>query len=419
MRVASFVLVAVLTLLPSAPADAGEGKLPKGKDLRTLVETYLDADVAERRKMRAQWDKTLAPLDPKAVPKLRETLLKYALKHGPKLQKKGDNWFYEKGKGRYIVSGNPKKALWISLHGGGVGSGDASNAAGSMGGGGFGWIFPEVLKKTERGWTDAGTEQYVLELIQAAKRTWKLDPNRVFITGHSMGGYGTWTIGSRHADVFGGLAAYAGAPSCVTMVGQDTPSMVEPGVLPNLYNVPLHFFQSGDDKNVPPASNDLAGELLKDLKAEHPNGFNYRYDRVEGRGHAAPSEGYGPSQKWVASHDRVPRPTKFLWQPVLSWKRHFYWAYWPYPEMETVLQFEAKEGNVIEVTTLEGSDDFEGLSILLGAPLVDLSKPVTLILNGEKREPVSVKPTFSTLLMTLPRLDPHLLFDARIDIRGE
>ncbi|MDF1701466.1 MAG: prolyl oligopeptidase family serine peptidase [Planctomycetota bacterium] len=422
MRAASLLLVPLLFLLPAAPAAAEDvaflrGKdLPKGKALVKLVEGYLDAEVTARRALRKQWDREFAHLDPKDLPKLRKTLLKIALKHGPKLQKKGNNWFFEKGRGRYIVSGSPKKGLWLGLHGGGVGSGDAGSAASAMGGGGFGWIFPEVLKKTERGWTDAGTEEFVLELIQAAKRTWKLDPNRIYITGHSMGGYGTWTIGSRHADVFAGLAPYAGAPSCVTMQGQSEASMVEPGVLPNLFNVPLHFFQSGDDKNVPPESNDLAARLLKELKAEHPRGFNYRYDRVDGRGHAAPKEGYGPSQKWIASHDRVPRPKKFLWQPTLSWKRHFYWAYWPYAEMETILQFEAKDGNRIEVTTLEGSDDLEGLSILLGTPLVDPTKPVTVVVNGEARKPITVPRTFSTLMLTLPRLDPHLLFDARLDL---
>ena len=76
MRAASLVLAVLLLLLPPVPAEAGDGKVPKGKELRKLVEAYLDADVAERRKLRAQWDETLAPLDPKSVPKLRDTLLK-------------------------------------------------------------------------------------------------------------------------------------------------------------------------------------------------------------------------------------------------------------------------------------------------------------------------------------------------------
>ena len=390
--------------------------MPTGKDLTVLVEGYLDAEPAARAVIRRDLDARLAPLDPKALPKLRKELLRIALRHGPRLEKKGSSWFFEQGRGKYIVSGSPTKALFLGLHGGGEGSGSAESAASAQSGGGFGWIYPEVLEKTARGWTDSGTEEFVVELIQAAKRTWKIDPNRIFLTGHSMGGYGTWTIGAHHADMFAGLAPYAGAPSCVTMLGQDKPSMVEPGVLPNLHGMPLHVFQSGDDKNVPPASNDLANELLIELKQQHPTGFPYRYDRVEGRGHAAPTEGYHPSLKWLAAHDRNPRPAKFLWQPVLSWKRQFYWVHWSRAEKETVLQVEAKDGNRIEITALTGSGELDGLAVLLGAPLVDLEQPITLVVGGVAREPVRVPHTFSTLLLTLPRLDEHLLFDARIDL---
>ena len=406
----------LLGALAPAVVHGGEAPLPKARELESLVEAYLDADFAERQRMRKAWDAELAPLEAKDVPKLRKVLLKIALDHGPTLGKKGSQWFFEKGRGKYIVSGRPSKALFLGLHGGGAGAGSAESAAGAMGGGGWMWIYPEVLEKTERGWTDAGTEAFVVDLIQAAKRTFKLDPNRIFLSGHSMGGYGSWTIGAHHADMFAGIAPYAGAPSCVTMLGQEKPSLVEPGVLPNLYNVPLHVYQSGDDLNVPPVSNDLATELLRGWKERHPGGFTYRYDRVEGRGHAAPQEGYLPSQKWLASHDRVPRPRKFLWQPVLSWKRQFYWAYWAYPEMESVLQVEAHEGNQVELTSLEGGGDLGGLSILLGAPLVDLDKPVTIMAAGKRVFEGVVPLTFSTLMLTLPRLDEDLLFDARVDI---
>jgi len=399
-------------------ADAGDGKLPKGKALREFVHAYLDADFTARAKTRAAWDANLAALDPKALPKLRKELLKIARKHGPKLVKSGTADFYEGiegkgGPGKYIVSGKPDKGLFISLHGGGAGSGTATTY---MGGGGFGWIYPQVLQATEHGWTDAGTEAFVMELIEAAKRTFKIDADRIYITGHSMGGYGSWTLGSHHADVFGGIAPYAGAPTCVRNTPKGPLVMVQPGVIPNLFNIPLHFYQSGDDKNVPPESNDFAHEALKEIKKQFPDGFNYRYDRVEGRGHAGPAKGYLPSQKWLASHPRVPRPKKFLWQPVLSWKRHFYWVYWSRMEREAILEISAKDGNVIEIRTHAGSGYVAGLSVLLGAPLVDLTKSVTVHVNGEALFEGAVPHTFSTLMMTLPRNDAHLLFDARIDL---
>ncbi len=416
VRRAIILLLLLGTMVPAA--WAGDGKVPKGKALKELVQRYLDADFVTRQQMRAEWDKSLAPLDPKTLKKLRKDLLKTANKHGPRLAKSGTNYFYDekKKRGKYIVSGKPSKALFIGLHGGGVGSGSANSAAGAMGGGGWGWIFPEVLEKTERGWTTSGTEEFVMELIEAAKRTHKLDPNRIYITGHSMGGFGSWHLGAHHADVFAGVAPYAGAPIPVWQTDTQIPIDILPGVLPSYYTLPLHFFQSGDDKNVPPAENDCAFERLKELKQKWPDGFNFRYDRVEGRGHGAPQEGYLPSQKWLASHPRVPRPRAFLWQPILPWKRHFYWVYWGRAELEALIEVRALDGNVIDIKTHEGSGDVSGLSVLLGAPLVDLDAEITVRSNGEQLFKGRVPRTFSTLMLTLPRNDPHLLFDARVDL---
>jgi len=60
-------------------------------------------------------------------------------------------------------------------------------------------IAPDVLGGD---WTDAENEQAAIWLVQSAKETYAVDPKRVIITGYSMGGAGTWFIGSRHQDIF-------------------------------------------------------------------------------------------------------------------------------------------------------------------------------------------------------------------------
>ena len=397
--------------------DAAHERLPTGKALRELVKRYLDAKPGERRRLRKDADARFAPLTRKQSQKLQKDMLAIARKHGPKLKKSGNNYFYEGKRGRYIISGKPGKALFISLHGGGKGSGDASAAASAMGGGGWWWIYPEVLEKTEHGWTDAGTEPFVMALIEAAKRTAKLDTNRIYITGHSMGGYGSWTLGAHHADVFGGAAPYAGAPTAYYRSPEDrTVVGIAEGVLPNFYNLPLHVFQSLDDKNVTPESNIFANKALEALKAKFSDGFNWRYVEVDGNGHAAPKEGYLPSLKWLASHPRVPRPRSFLWQPVLSWKHQFYWLYWDDPEANALVQLRANEDNRIKLTFHEGSGAIDGMHVLLGSPLVDLEKPVTITMGDETLFEGKVERRVSTLLMTVVRNDAHLLFDARVEL---
>jgi hypothetical protein len=118
-------------------------------------------------------------------------------------KKKGEYFFWENSqRGFYIIGGETSKpkGLLIGMHGGGVGSGDAHSSARAMHSAAkeLGWlaIFPEVIEKTERGWTDSGTEEWVMQLIDMAIVTYDIDPDHVYLSGHSMGGYGSWTLGA-------------------------------------------------------------------------------------------------------------------------------------------------------------------------------------------------------------------------------
>jgi dienelactone hydrolase len=53
-------------------------------------------------------------------------------------------------------------------------------------------------------------EQDVLRSLAEASRMFSVDEDRVYLLGESMGGHGTWRIGSRNPDVFAALAPYFG-----------------------------------------------------------------------------------------------------------------------------------------------------------------------------------------------------------------
>jgi poly(3-hydroxybutyrate) depolymerase len=59
------------------------------------------------------------------------------------------------------------------------------------------------------GWDGLG-ERDVLRVIADVRRAYKIDPERVSLTGLSMGGGGTWTIGLRHPELFAALAPICG-----------------------------------------------------------------------------------------------------------------------------------------------------------------------------------------------------------------
>lgn len=413
--------LALALALPAA-APAGDEPPPSRRELDRLAARYLEADEAGRAEIRAELGSRLRPLRRREIEPIRKALIARARRVGPRLEGPGDHFFYRKEKkGRYIVEGRPGKVLFVGLHGGGIGSGDASSMAAGMGGGGFYWIFPEVLEKTERGWTDAGTEEFVLELVKAAKRSGKVDPDRVYVTGHSMGGYGAWTLLGHHPDIFAGGAAYAGAPTMIyrdPALGETYENIVDvvEGVIPNLLNSRLFVFQSRDDPRVPPGPNRFAVERLREWKQRFPDGFDFRYVEVDGRGHGAPKEGYLPTQKWVAEHRRIARPRRLIWQPVLPWKRQFHWLYWKKPPIGATVLVEVAGENRIEIRTLEGRADTSTLSLLLEEPIVDPEREVVVTVDGEERWRGVPEARLETLLLTLPHVDPGLSFAYRVDL---
>ena len=53
----------------------------------------------------------------------------------------------------------------------------------------------------QRGW-DEENQRLVLGVIRALPREFKIDARRIYITGQSMGGFGTWSMITEHPEVF-------------------------------------------------------------------------------------------------------------------------------------------------------------------------------------------------------------------------
>jgi len=392
-------------------------------DREALAEEYLTADGGRRAAIRAE----LAGNDELTADEVeawREKLLAWGRKTGRRMSKrKGTFYLYDKKekRGKYIVTGGSGKGgLLIALHGGGLGSGDAGPAAGTFGGIASKLkcvcIAPEVLVKSERGWTTDGSEEFVIELIEQAKKTWKIDPDRVYMAGHSMGGYGTWTVGAHHADLFAGLAAFAGAPTPVTEDGQPYGKVVGlvEGVIPNLRNVALHVYQSLDDKQVPPGPNVFANKVVLEWQKEY-GGYRYKYVEVEDRGHGAPPGGHGVGVAWVYESKRDPRPKRVLWQPVLSWKRMFYWLRWEQPEPRVLVDARVVAPNVIDLDL--GGAPRKGFGIHLDEALVDLDKEVVVREFGKEVFRGKVKRTLTSLLLCAgEKYDARNLYPVFLDL---
>jgi pimeloyl-ACP methyl ester carboxylesterase len=297
------------------------------------------------------------------------------------------------------------KGLLIGLHGGGVGSGDAASSRGSYEGllDERGWVglFPEVLEKTERGWTDSGTEEWLVRLVDQAVAEYGVPPDHVYMTGHSMGGYGTWVVGAHHADLFAALAVSAGAPTPVYGPAK-TIIDVQRGVVPNLRNMPLVVFQSTDDPRVSPEANQAAAQRVAAAKERFGGYDEFVYWEVHDRQHDFPEGGPNALIERIEGFTREPWPQKLVWEPVVPWKRRFFWLEWAEPKLRTTVIAEVFPAERRIAVLVEGSEG-AGLGLLLSPELLPLDAEngeLVIELNGDEVFRGVPEPRFDTWLRT-------------------
>jgi len=101
----------------------------------------------------------------------------------------------------------PHPALFLSVHGAGV---EAINQSGSYKAKSWGHIIsPTNRRPYGFNWEDWGRID-ALEVLDIALNTLHNDPERIYLTGHSMGGHGTWHLGALYPDRFAALGPSAG-----------------------------------------------------------------------------------------------------------------------------------------------------------------------------------------------------------------
>lgn len=131
------------------------------------------------------------------------------------------------------------------------------------------WKQKQPLPLAERPTADLAAAVAALDAVLAAEPA---DPSRVYLTGLSMGGYGTWDLACRHPERFA-----AALPICG---GGDA------AVAPRLVGLPLWCFHGSDDPLVPAA---LSRSMIAAIVAA---GGTPIYSELPGVGHDSWSPAY-------------------------------------------------------------------------------------------------------------------------------
>jgi len=228
-------------------------------------------------------------------------------------------------------------------------------------------------------WNNPIEEQAVFSIIKDVKKEYNIDANRIYLCGHSMGGWGAFYLGGRNTDFFAGVGPMSGTYCQMAFV--------------NFLHTPIYIIYGDQD---PRAQSDLpktrgAAQKLKEY------GCDYVYAELKGHGH-----GWGEPVwvnetktmvKWLVQHGKrnmYPKKVVYL-NPAVSYSNEGFggrtvkgYSFWVKisDDSQGSCQITAEvKGNTIDVTTAGWVNK---LYIYVSDNLVNMEKPITVVVDGMK-----------------------------------
>ncbi len=237
-----------------------------------------------------------------------------------------------------------------------------------------------------------------ISALNAARRIYNIDSDRVYITGVSMGGHCAWDSILTRTDYFAGAIIEAGVPMVEGFQLARTMS------LPNLFQARMWVMQGTPDKDQPQINQEATDELKR-------LGYTVEYRQYDARGHGSYQEDSAAALDFMlqgARDNYCRKVTKIIHRTVhgrtywvridklkgLEWnprERIEIHVDQPISPEEQVVRAKAyirihlgrvdaeiTADNVIEVQTRYVSE----FTLFLHDKMVDMDKPVTIKVNG-------------------------------------
>ena len=326
----------------------------------------------------------------------------------------------------YLHGSGPKKQEWQT----GLMLGNSFEDGPSL------YFIPQIPNEGNyyRWWQLA--KQFAWEkLIRQALVDGNVDANRLYVFGISEGGYGSQRLASFYADYWAAAGPMAGGEPL-----KNAP-------VENCANIGFSFLTGAEDtgfyRNILTRYTQMAfdsAQKAHPLSADNRPLFQHRINLLERMQH---SINYNLTTPWLKDFIRNPYPKTVLWEDFEMDGRHrsgFYnlQVLVRPSEQRTYYEMSIKDNvitmniNDVEYTTIEKDQRWgiemkfnrsykqsKGgkLRIYLNEQLVDMSKAVTLIVNGKQLYRGNVKPTLQDMINScMEYFDPYRIFPTSIEV---
>lgn len=210
------------------------------------------------------------------------------------------------------------------------------------------------------------SEVEVLEATEYVQKNWNIDLKAVHLTGGSMGGYGTYILGSRHPDKWATAGPWAGSAAYLPVE--------------NMLNLPTYALHSNDDWVVPVSGSRAAVNRINQIGGtailEETTGLGHDFGKwVEGKKHML-SWREGRQQSSFNNINRV----HFTGMDEIS--RSAYWASieeWGNEGKPAILDARFDTYGSLYVDTQNANS----IKIALHDSPANTAKPLLVVINGK------------------------------------
>ncbi len=297
-------------------------------------------------------------------------------------------------------------SLYISMHGGGGAPAEVNDQQ---------WENQKKLYEPAEGiymapraptdswdlWHQSHIDEFFARFIQLADAFEDINTNRVYLTGYSAGGDGTYQLAPRMADWFAAAAMMAGHPNDASPLG--------------LRNLPFAIHMGANDAAY--RRNEIAAEWkakLDDLQKNDPEGYIHDVQIHEGMGHWMQRKDT-VAIEWMAQFNRNAYPEKVVWKQSSVTHNRFYWL--AVPDETAVKDAEVIATRKGQTIKIEKADLINILIFNLNDEMLDLDKKVTVEYNGQTIYNEIPKRSVSTLWESLNNHnDLKQVFSSRIEL---
>ncbi|WP_256001821.1 dienelactone hydrolase family protein [Pedobacter deserti] len=292
------------------------------------------------------------------------------------------------------------RSLYISMHGGGGTTAAANDQQWKNQIGLYTpkegiYLAPRAPTDTWNLWHQEHIDTLFTEVIKAAMLMEDVNPNKIYITGYSAGGDGTFQLAPRLAPYWAAAAMMAGHPGDAAAI--------------NLRNLPFAIYMGGKDAAY--KRNELAavwGKKLDSLAAANPGDFIHEVEIYPDMPHWMNRKDT-VAMPWLASFRRKTLPSRVSWQQDDVLRDQFYWLGAPRGKGKAgALATVSVSGNTVQIE----HNTHPALLIYLNDELLNLDKKVKVTYQGKTLFNKRVKRDKRVITQTAAALDPDRVFSA-------